>query len=248
MEKKIDVKTLFIIILIILVVALGGFVIYDKVLKKDNNLPVESKQNDNQPIENKKLYHIEDGEEFILYESEKYDDFVSTNKKVSFDYPVIDISQDEIEIINKEIASMYKRAYSVNINNNLSCKNEEGGCLALKKDNKYYESQSYHFLQYKIYESERLLSIIILGQSGDYKAGGNFSYSGWVIDKNTQKVMTSTELTKLFNIDAKTILDEYNLQVASYGYDAAKKIDDILLLVDQNKLLIVVDNHFGNGL
>ena len=91
MESEKKSKTI-IIILCLAVVLLMAVVVY---LLFFNNKKEEPTGNESTPVsenENKKLYHIEDGEEFTIYS--KNDDsnkFVETDKKISFDYPIIDI-------------------------------------------------------------------------------------------------------------------------------------------------------------
>ncbi len=232
MEKEKSQKPLIIFLVIIILLLLGMLVYLLFFNKKEDVKPINS--NEQGQIENKKLYHIEDGEKFTVYGKEN-GSYISRNFEISFAYPVIDIDDNEVKVINNEIANNYKNDYNINLKNST----DGSGCVAIRKNNKYYSGEHVVYDTSKVFEKDNYLSIVIKSVAYTECASGGPSYRGYVINKTTKKVMSNAELVKMFNANEQKIIDKYNENANALAYNKAKTIDDVNLFVYENDLAIV---------
>ena len=244
MEGKKNLLITLMTIFIISTILLGGFIIYDKVLKKDT-VPVDnSSETNNEQKENDKLYHIEDGEKFVIYgKTPGLDDqLINRGKEISFAYPVIDINSDEMKKVNNEISKKYQDAYK----SDLSSKADGNSCVAVKKNGQYYGGDHILYNTYRIFENTNYLSIVIIDNAYTECAGGDTGYDGYVINKETKKLMTNKEILKLFGAEnnEKVFIDKYNEVANIFDYSKINSIEDANILIYDNKLMISID---GNG-
>lgn len=236
LEKR---KNLEIIVLGFIIVALLGVLIYLLFIKKDNPTeppkPQDNQQveNNQSQIENRKLYHIEDGEKYTIYDFDG-ENFISSRQEISFSYPVIDIKDKTIEEINLEIYNQYKEDNDTNLR-----QVSQEGCIAIKKGDKYYSGEHIIYDSYRIFETNDYLSIVII-QTIDTNcaSGGNF-YKGYVISKSTKKVMTNEAIIKMFNANEQELINNYNQNADTVGYDKAKNINDVPIYIYENKLATI---------
>lgn len=219
-------------------ILLGGYVIYDKVLKKD-----VIQTNDGHK-ENGKLYHVEDGEKFMIYGKNllENDQLINRNIEISFAYPVIDINTDEIKKVNSEIYEKYQSSYRSNLNNKVT----SSSCVAIRKNDQFYGGSHILYNTYRVYETSNYLSIVIIDEKYTECASGNIGYVGYVINKDTKKLMTNKEILRLFNAvnNEKVFIDEYNKAANIFEYSKITNIEDANVLIYDNKLMLSIK---GNG-
>ena len=228
--------TIVTVVITLMAVAIG----YLLFIRKDSNQQTNTNSGQNNNVNNQsnvdKLYHIEDGEKFTIYGKTpgEDNDFVNRNMEISFAYPVIDIDNDKVKVINKEIYNQYKNDYETNVS-----LNDSTGCVAIKKDSKYRAGTHIFYDTYKTFETTDYLSIVIISKAYTECAGGDIGYKGYVINKKTKDIMSNSELVKMFNADEKKIIDKYNENADSIGYSKAKTIEDVNMFIYENNLAIV---------
>ena len=235
MEKKYTGLVVCNTVLILIVLGLAGFIVYDKVI---NNKP-----NDN--IESKELYSIKKLTDKVTYTGKN--DLEIINGEIIFAYPVININSEEIRNVNNEILKEYQDAYSF-INSNYTKEvSETPICqFTIKKNGKLYSGEySMTALKYNISENDKYLSVVIEEMHITMCGCGSTSYLGYTINKETKKVMSNSEILELFNASnlENVFVDAYNENAQSIGLGNAKSIDDLRLYVYDGELVLCLTTN-----
>ena len=231
-EKKQDLLIIIMSVILVLLIAVVIYLIFFN--KKEDLKPVNNQSGE--------LYHIVDGEKFDIYGMTPGEDDALVNRgiEISFAYPVIDIDSEEVKAINKKIYELYQSDYKMNLANEAT----KNSCVAIKKNNKYYGIEHIFYNTYKIFQNSDYLSIVIISHGYTECASGDVSYTGYVINKNTKKVMNNSEIAKLFNCSEKSIIEQYNEQ-GKYIDLKADTINDIELFIYDNNLAFTI--HGGDS-
>lgn len=178
-------KKIIIILVVLVIISLGGYLVYDKVLKKDNG--VVNKDNNNEVS-------------YIMMQSNTIGT-TSSNEKLFINYPMISYENDDIKKLNNIIKDNVNKSieevnsYSGNTNDN---------CLKIKLDNtedyKIYDYFIYN--KYYLYDTDKYLSIVeVKRYSSSCLKEYNVIESTYVIDKSSKNVLYSNDLIKLIDIN-----------------------------------------------
>ena len=141
--------------------------------------------------------------------------------------------------VNKKIYDKYQEDY----NTNLRTVSDEG-CVAVKKNDNIYGFHHVFYDEYKIFETDSYLSIVIVDSAYTECAGGYSHYNGYVINKESKKVMTNAEIIKMFNAKENVFIDEYNEAANIFDNNRATSIEDMEIFVLDGNLLVAIP---GNG-
>ncbi len=232
-EKKDSLVTIGVFIIFIIVIA-----VVVMLSPKKENEPVDDECTECQEEQKTVTYHIEEREKYTVIgiddESEVYE--------LSYSYPVIDGNNDEYKKINEEIVSFYENAKNDNADmfsdKNLIEDSETAKLFYVIKDKKKYYIGQFDYIYYNVTDNENYLAVFIEDQDNQH-ASGSSEAIGYVIDKNTNKILTNEEIVEKFNLTAKEFVDYYNnntgCEPEGFGKDA-KSIDDIKIYVNGNKL------------
>lgn len=251
MEEKKNNKGLvwLMIILIVLMLTLVGFKVYDKFLKVDKIIPenkittTATTTTTTQSQTNNKFYKMNKKEVPKFHDYIDYPVFLgqdisikSLNEKISdnIDEIIQDINELEGEIINN------------------SEENNYDSCLVEKYDDSRkkvfcaYDSLSYH-----VFENEKYLSVVEYDHYIRFNASGNqLVREIYTIDKNTEKIITSEEIiNSLDNLSIlKTDLNNYvKNNYDSFIYfseiDKTQFLNELSNLLNQNDFKIYFDNE-----
>ncbi|MCI5983633.1 MAG: hypothetical protein MRZ35_00040 [Firmicutes bacterium] len=235
MKKKNTGLIVCIVILILIVLGLVGFIVYDKVI---NNKP-----NDN--IESKELYSIKKLGDKVLYTGKSDLEIISS--EIIFAYPVININSKEIRKVNSEILKVYQDVYSFIDSNYTKEVSETPMCqITINKNGKLYGGENtVSPLRYIISENDKYLSVVIEETHITMCGGGSTSYLGYTINKETKKVMSNSEILELFNASnlENVFVDAYNENAQSIGLGNAKSIDDLRLYVYDGELVLCLTTN-----
>lgn len=235
MEKKYTGLVVCNTVLILIVLGLVGFIVYDKVI---NNKP-----NDN--IESKELYSIKKLGDKVLYTGKSDLEIISS--EIIFAYPVININSKEIRKVNSEILKVYQDVYSFIDSNYTKEVSETPMCqITINKNGKLYGGENtVSPLRYIISENDKYLSVVIEEMHITMCGGGSTSYLGYTINKETKKVMSNSEILELFNAsnDENVFVDAYNENAQSIGLGNAKSIDDLRLYVYDGELVLCLTTN-----
>lgn len=235
MKKKNTGLIVCIVILILIVLGLVGFIVYDKVI---NNKP-----NDN--IESKELYSIKKLGDKVLYTGKSDLEIISS--EIIFAYPVININSKEIRKVNSEILKVYQDVYSFIDSNYTKEVSETPMCqITINKNGKLYGGENtVSPLRYIISENDKYLSVVIEEMHITMCGGGSTSYLGYTINKETKKAMSNSEILELFNAsnDENVFVDAYNENAQSIGLGNAKSIDDLRLYVYDGELVLCLTTN-----
>lgn len=235
MKKKNTGLIVCIVILILIVLGLVGFIVYDKV--------INSKPNDN--IESKELYSIKKLGDKVLYTGKSDLEIISS--EIIFAYPVININSKEIRKVNSEILKVYQDVYSFIDSNYTKEVSETPMCqITINKNGKLYGGENtVSPLRYIISENDKYLSVVIEEMHITMCGGGSTSYLGYTINKETKKVMSNSEILELFNAsnDENVFVDAYNENAQSIGLGNAKSIDDLRLYVYDGELVLCLTTN-----
>ena len=217
--------------------------IYFWFIKKDDK-PIENNQNVNEKEETKKLYTIVDGEELELYDDE--DGKLTKKTDISFDYPVINIDTVEIEKANEEIKKIYDDTKKGNLAKEVTS-NPYG--FMVKKGDKYYMEDSANDgilwdIKYNISETDDYLSVSII-RNWLCHCGGVISIDKYVVDKKTNKLLSDTDILKLFNLTEQEFLDFLS---KNDPCGIKYKLSDGQLFIQDNKLAFASENCGGAGI
>ena len=246
MEKQNNQSKTIIILLSVIIFLSLAFGIYVLFFNKDNDGNVDNNQNNEtgEKEEKKPLYHIVDGEEATILDTINS----SPNDKISisFDYPQFDIDSEEIKEINTAIEKIYKRDYDINFSREINEFSEFG----IEKNGKYYcngpeearEACEFHYITYNISSNDDYLAIYFTENIYCHCSGGSNIF-GYVIDKKTNKVLTNSEIVKLFDKNEQDVIDEYNKHIDGVACldesDKAKTINDVKLQIENGELSII---------
>jgi hypothetical protein len=245
MEKKYTGLVVCNTVLILIVLGLAGFIVYDKVINnRPNDNVVQPDNNDEQNKEPKELYSIKKLGDKVSYTGKN--NFQVKEGEFSFEYPVININSEEIRRVNSEILKVYQDVYSF-INSNYTKEvSETPICqFTIKKNGKLYSGEySMTALKYNISENDKYLSVVI-EEMHITMCGGSTSYLGYTINKETKKVMSNSEILELFNAsnDENVFVDAYNENAQSIGLGNAKSIDDLRLYVYDGELVLCLTTN-----
>ena len=240
-EEKIRQKYTLLLILCTfigtVIIMLG---IYFWFIKKDDR-PIENNQTINDKEETKKLYSIVDGDELELYDDE--DGKLTKKPDISFDYPVINIDTAEIKKANEEIKKIYDDTKKGNLAKEVTS-NPYG--FMVKKGDKYYiedvDADGILWdIKYNISEEENYLSISII-RNWLCHCGGATSVDKYVVDKKTNKLLSDSEIFKLFNVTEKEFMDYIN---SGDSCGATHKLSDGQLFIQDKKLAFAYEDCGG---
>ena len=235
MEKKYTGLVVCNTILILIVLGLAGFIVYDKVI---NNKP-----NDN--VESNELYSIKKLGDKVLYTGKSDLEIISS--EIIFAYPVININSKEIRKVNSEILKVYQDVYSFIDSNYTKEVSETPMCqITINKNGKLYGGENtVSPLRYIISENDKYLSVVIEEMHITMCGGGSTSYLGYTINKKTKKVMSNSEILELFNASnlENVFVDAYNENAQSIGLGNAKSIDDLRLYVYDGELVLCLTTN-----
>ncbi len=112
MEKKNTGLIVLVVILLIAVLGLGGFIVYDKTLKNSNDSKDNSSSNLNQNISNSNLEKIDESKD-IVYTKDQFEISNYSNDITLSEIPQINLKSDMVEEINNEILSVIKENMNV---------------------------------------------------------------------------------------------------------------------------------------
>lgn len=212
------------------IIMLGVYFLF---IKKDDK-PIDNNQTINEKEETKKLYNVVDGNEYEVYFRSVSNDPLKKELDLSYDYPLFNIDTVELKKANEDIKKVYDDIIKYNSAKEVDVNKVLG--YSIKNDNKYYSNDGTLWgIKYNVSETDDYLSIAIIKDSLWDGAEEEEVYS-YVVDKKTNKLLTNSEILKLFNVAEKDFLDFINKD----GYCAAvDKIDNTSLgtLFIQNKKL-----------
>ena len=231
-EKKNTGLIVLVVILSLLIVGLGGYVIYDKVVSKNNNVPkddVIEKDNTVDIKTNKDLDYVYDA-------TYSYDNKYTEFKRNSSDDKVVEITYFGIPVSFREgnqYLSDLKVPY-ININSDYAKASNEkikelyieqakqfDKCAIEAKENSISCSQ---ILTYKTYTYDNILSVVVIS--------ANQTTSKWILDYNIYNIdLTSGNEIKYFDMTKKL------------GYDQNTLLDNEEKLL-KNKM----DSLYGNNI
>lgn len=185
MEKENKKLTVLVVILLIIVVGLGGYITYDK---------LSSKHNDLEPIENKSTTKLDDSKDYIydadyteLYNN-KHTEYTSGNatKKLSdLNVPYINIDSYDARNANDELKALYRnRAETFD-----KCAVDSHDC--------------YDSITYKTYKYDDVLSVVVI-----YDEALTKEYKTYNFDLKTGNEITYDELITRLGYDKSTLLDK----------------------------------------
>ena len=241
-EKKGNGKTILIATLVIIIIGLIGFIVYDKCFNKEAAPVKPQEEKEEEKEEKKEVYHVVDGEKFDVYGKTPGEETELTkrNQTISFVYPVIDIDSEDAKIANEKIKKVYDTAYQ----NNLNAEATADACIAIKKDGKYYGGSHISSVSYDVTNNDKFIAITLIGREDTECAGGYKSYSSFVIDKTTKKAMTNKELVTYFGADETKIISSFNQNADTFGNEKANTIEEVDLVIIGGVLNVV---QHGNG-
>ncbi|MBP5683634.1 MAG: hypothetical protein J6X02_00070 [Bacilli bacterium] len=218
---------------LLLIIFDKGFLTGNEVLNKNNKSKEQEKTYN---------YRIIYGEQFNVYGREDEDEVEPNLRdwKISFMYPMFDIDSDDARKANEDIKKLYDEAYALNMEHEYS----KDGCIAIKKDDKYYGGSHIYSYSFDISENDRFIAITLINEVSTECAGGYNYYKSYVIDKTTKNKMTNSQLVKYYNLDESKIIEAYNEGSTIFDYDPIKSIDDARVAVYKDKLYVV---KIGNG-
>lgn len=241
-EKKGNGKTILIATLVIIIIGLIGFIVYDKCFNKEAAPVKPQEEKEEKKEDQKEVYHVVDGEKFDVYGKTPGEETELTkrNQTISFVYPVIDIDSEDAKIANEKIKKVYDTAYQ----NNLNAEADKNACIAIKKDGKYYGGSHISSISYDVTNNDKFIAITLIGREDTECAGGYKSYSSFVIDKTTKKAMTNKELVTYFGADETKIISLFNRDADTFGNEKANTIEEVDLVIIDGVLNVV---QHGNG-
>ena len=230
-EKK-SKPLIFLILAIIIIIAVVVVILYF-CKGKDN---VDDKQT---------LYHIESGEKATIIDSDLDYNETRGRIEISFDYPQFDIDSPEIEEVNNEIKNDYKVTYD---NDFVYPIDEDADFpVEIRKNGRYYCSNDtgiceFEYITYNISDTDKYIAVSFKKTTHCHCSGGS-RYYGYAIDKKTKKLLTNSELVKLFGKNEQEILNEFNDNIdaiACLGDNyKARDIEDITIYIENNELFFV---------
>lgn len=214
-------KNFFVVVLLILVVGVMGYIIYEKESIKDNAKPVKEETKKEEVKESKEI--LKDESKDIVY------DLVNVsyeNGEYNYKLPVVNINSDYSNEINNEINEI-KNEY-----NQVFTSKEYTGVIGIN---------------YNFYKNNDILSLVInITVDGD-----NYYYYAYNINMKTGNYVSNKELMDNKKINKKDITNKLNEFINSYMGNAretsvsdTKKYNELIYglpmyLNDKNELCIV---------
>lgn len=216
-------KKIIIILVVLVIISFGGYLVYDKILKKDNG--VVNKDNNNEVS-------------YIMMQSNTIGT-TSSNEKLFINYPMISYENDSIKKLNNIIKDNVNKSieevnsYSGNTNDN---------CLKIKLDNaedyKIYDYFIYN--KYYLYDTDKYLSIVeVKKYSSSCLKEYSVVESTYVVDKSSKNVLYSNDLIKL--IDANKL----NKVINGESNNELDKNNIYIYYNNDNEMIVVY--RLGNG-
>ena len=240
--KKSNNRMKAVIVILLFTLVLAGLLVFLFCCGNKEEAKQAPKQ-DEKKEENTKLYHIVDGDEFEFYNLG-----VKNENNISFDYPQLDINTDEVKKINDSIKSMYEKDYNELFTTKNKLENYSDDLFLFKKNEAYYGSGDLWIPEYSVVDEDKYIYISFTNTQYCKCSGSTESYS-YFIDKNTKKVLTKSEIVKLFNLSEQEVINTVNNDLKSISCldenDRAKTIDDISFELENNKLTYSLKNFFG---
>ena len=210
MEEKKSFLSTLVILLSIIIVVLAGFIIYDKVLKKENN------SSDKAPYhkidETKGTYYVQMEDKYqLFYNKDVYEGKAFSedglekleNEVMDMSYPVINIDTLSVKSINSKIKEIYDESIALNLD-----ENDHNSCICIKKDNKVMCGSHGIESSYKVKETDRFITVIIEQQYYTQCASSNYKMNIFTIDKKDGHELSNKEIAKYFEYDEKKIYDD----------------------------------------
>ena len=267
-ETKKNSKGLIVlvIILIICILGLGGYIVYDKMLNKqtkttDNTKSSTTKSTQKQQSIEEKNYEINKTNIFatILAENKENYDYPLGKKNSDKDgniwlsYPQINYQTESVINLNKKIKDNIEDNVKRIENGENSFDTDDLQCylIKLKKDNKTYKYERLNYNAYSIIENDNHISIIKYDISSTDCASGYVNESEtYIIDKNTKKVLTLEEIissyknyTDMIDILKKYINDNYDKLYSNDLYEKNKIIYDVEDSLKNNNYSLYYNNN-----
>lgn len=188
-------KNIVIIILSVIILGLGGYLVYDKVIDKDvNNNNEEGVNVENKEIANQRENYEIVGQAFSGIETYEWptetigkESRDPNNVVYKIEIPEILIKTDVTEKINKEIYEKFK----INIE---GLKSTENGPSRVEREITY---------NYNI--KDDILFILILSTVGSTRSGGSTEYISYYYDIKEDKQYTLEEVLDKFSISVDNI-------------------------------------------
>ena len=199
MEKKNTSLIVFIVILSLLVLGLGGFITYDKVFKEKNNKNNNDNENNNVKVELKEMKNVQivNGDDVNVLVDTLGNAYVLMPKK-----PNIDDNNYDAKVIKSNLLQFEKNSMKYNINGYVNSNNENtitGYKLNVSNVLSVYNS-GHHFIFLKkdgtlsyFYDdiaSEEFLKLKNISNVKDAVSvsGSNFLYSPYAITKDGTEI------------------------------------------------------------
>lgn len=207
-NKNLKIIIALLSVLIVILLALGIYFVFIKKENEgviDNQKPNNTQVNGGQKEQDKnidhRLYHIVDGDDYVLYT-----DGTIVENKISFDYPQFDINTDEFRRANSEISNLYKQRYDSLLKESINPTDAE---YYISKNGSKYGSSEIFIPSYNISETDKYLSILIIDKRY-CNCSGQISGYGYVVDKVSKKLLSNEEILKLFDVSKQDFINYYN--------------------------------------
>lgn len=216
-------KKIIIFLVVLVIISFGGYLVYDKILKKDNGVVNKSKNNE---------------VSYIMMQSNTIGT-TSNSEKLFINYPMISYENDSINKLNNIIKDNVSKSieginsYSGNSNDN---------CLKIKLDNeddyKIYDYFIYN--KYYLYDTDKYLSIVeVKKYSSSCLKEYSVIESTYVIDKSSKNVLYSNDLIKLIDIN------KLNKVINGESNNELDKNNIYIYYNNDNEMIVVY--RLGNG-
>ncbi len=180
--KKQNNNIRLIVILVLIIIALVGYLIYTKVSERtriDTNNPVTTSSDDS--FDNKEITYTKEQKELITYDYEIYVEnevngkLKDYNKTIYIDYYLFNSENEEIKNINNTILNNINNIIEENKNEGYEIKNVKNQecCYVIKeKDGKLINYQSVKSLRYIMNDNEDYIVLIEILREEYYAGGG----------------------------------------------------------------------------
>lgn len=207
-------KNVVIVVLVLLVVGLGGYLVYDKVINKDivNNKKQNKVENKSIKLDNSKNYVYDAEYKYSNKYTELEEELGSStndgfnikesNKLSDLKVPYININTDEAKEINKKLENLYLE-YAKKFDELVLCdENENYPCVV-------------SVLTYKTYYTTDTVSVIVIYGSHATDVY-HPNYLGYTFDLKTGKLLTIDEIANLNNLNRSQLLDKTKIAIENY--------------------------------
>ena len=261
-----------VVILILLVIGLAGFIVYDKVIKKEENKTNEENiTNNNEEVKEPKNYwHMETVSEYEVLTA----DGNGASVKIVYDYPVLDIDSEyakELNAATKKLAEDYQTDFINDNPKQFSCDDMSSNTNYFayimlngsKKFINYYDLNSFI-----VSETDKIITIVykedienLSGDRCDSVPSDNIELVG-AIFKETGKMLSQKELVELqgYNYDElynKIIEAEYKYSTEEENYEETlekfkeERLDyfeeSLKFFVSEGKLYASVGGYYADS-